>query len=112
MDEIEDGPIKINFNGSSEPLQSNIIYYFISLTSVTTSLHEQRCHSNSMTPLLKYVHINPNMTSIKSLHIAKLERMENFTTLIVNMMKSEGLYAPQGGPIILSQVKTRCSRSL
>ncbi|KAM7514821.1 hypothetical protein LguiA_004404 [Lonicera macranthoides] len=33
------------------------------------------------------------------------ERMENFTTLIVNMMKSEGLYAPQGGPIILSQIE-------
>jgi hypothetical protein len=31
--------------------------------------------------------------------------MQNFTTKIVNMMKSEGLYASQGGPIILSQVK-------
>ncbi|KAG6602115.1 Beta-galactosidase 16, partial [Cucurbita argyrosperma subsp. sororia] len=30
--------------------------------------------------------------------------MQNFTTKIVNMMKSEGLYASQGGPIILSQV--------
>lgn len=32
--------------------------------------------------------------------------MQNFTTKIVNMMKSEGLYASQGGPIILSQVRT------
>jgi len=30
--------------------------------------------------------------------------MQNFTTKIVNMMKEEGLYASQGGPIILSQV--------
>ena len=33
--------------------------------------------------------------------------MQNFTTKIVNMMKSEGLYASQGGPIILSQVRTQ-----
>uniref|UniRef100_A0A0A0KH26 beta-galactosidase n=1 Tax=Cucumis sativus TaxID=3659 RepID=A0A0A0KH26_CUCSA len=32
--------------------------------------------------------------------------MQNFTTKIVNMMKSEGLYASQGGPIILSQINT------
>ncbi|CAK9168742.1 unnamed protein product [Ilex paraguariensis] len=32
--------------------------------------------------------------------------MQNFTTKIVNMMKAEGLYASQGGPIILSQVET------
>ncbi|KAI8535517.1 hypothetical protein RHMOL_Rhmol10G0180200 [Rhododendron molle] len=31
--------------------------------------------------------------------------MQNFTTNIVNMMKSEGLYASQGGPIILSQIE-------
>lgn len=31
--------------------------------------------------------------------------MQNFTTKIVNLMKSEKLYASQGGPIILSQVK-------
>ncbi|THG08323.1 hypothetical protein TEA_015426 [Camellia sinensis var. sinensis] len=31
--------------------------------------------------------------------------MQNFTTKIVNMMKSEGLYASQGGPIILSQIE-------
>ncbi|XP_074360230.1 beta-galactosidase 16-like [Apium graveolens] len=32
-------------------------------------------------------------------------RMQNFTAKIVNMMKSEGLYASQGGPIILSQIE-------
>ncbi|KAK3012430.1 hypothetical protein RJ639_008332 [Escallonia herrerae] len=32
--------------------------------------------------------------------------MQVFTTKIVNMMMAEGLYASQGGPIILSQVKT------
>ncbi|CAH9066851.1 unnamed protein product [Cuscuta epithymum] len=31
--------------------------------------------------------------------------MQNFTTMIVNMMKSESLYASQGGPIILSQIE-------
>ncbi|GAB2289838.1 Beta-galactosidase 16 [Dionaea muscipula] len=31
--------------------------------------------------------------------------MQNFTTLIVNMMKTEKLYASQGGPIILSQIE-------
>ncbi|GMH22321.1 hypothetical protein Nepgr_024164 [Nepenthes gracilis] len=31
--------------------------------------------------------------------------MQNFTTLIVNMMKEEKLYASQGGPIILSQIE-------
>ncbi|ESR45334.1 hypothetical protein CICLE_v10000420mg [Citrus x clementina] len=31
--------------------------------------------------------------------------MQNFTTKIVNLMKSSGLYASQGGPIILSQIE-------
>ncbi|OMO78924.1 Glycoside hydrolase, family 35 [Corchorus olitorius] len=31
--------------------------------------------------------------------------MQDFTTKIVNMMKSEKLYASQGGPIILSQIE-------
>ncbi|XP_039003307.1 beta-galactosidase 6-like [Hibiscus syriacus] len=31
--------------------------------------------------------------------------MQNLTTKIVNMMKSESLYASQGGPIILSQIE-------
>jgi len=30
--------------------------------------------------------------------------MKRFTAKIVDMMKKENLYAPQGGPIILSQV--------
>ena len=30
--------------------------------------------------------------------------MRRFTSKIVNLLKSEGLYASQGGPIILSQV--------
>ena len=30
--------------------------------------------------------------------------MQKFTAKIVDLMKSEGLYASQGGPIILSQV--------
>ncbi|XP_044470349.1 beta-galactosidase 6-like [Mangifera indica] len=31
--------------------------------------------------------------------------MQNFTTKIMNLMKAEGLYASQGGPIILSQIE-------
>ncbi|XP_027149362.1 beta-galactosidase 16-like [Coffea eugenioides] len=31
--------------------------------------------------------------------------MQNFTTKIVSLFKSEGLYAPQGGPIILQQIE-------
>ncbi|CAM8937839.1 unnamed protein product [Rhodiola kirilowii] len=31
--------------------------------------------------------------------------MQKWVTLVVDMMKKEGLYAPQGGPIILSQVE-------
>ncbi|KAI5667901.1 hypothetical protein M9H77_17754 [Catharanthus roseus] len=31
--------------------------------------------------------------------------MQNFTTKIVNMFKTEGLYASEGGPIILSQIE-------
>jgi len=31
--------------------------------------------------------------------------MQKFTTKIVDMMKSEGLFEWQGGPIILSQVR-------
>ncbi|PHT83835.1 Beta-galactosidase 16 [Capsicum annuum] len=31
--------------------------------------------------------------------------MQNFTTMMVNLMKSEGLYASQGGPVILSQIE-------
>jgi len=30
--------------------------------------------------------------------------MQNFTTLIVDMVKKEKLFASQGGPIILTQV--------
>ena len=30
--------------------------------------------------------------------------MQNFTTMIVDMVKKENLFASQGGPIILAQV--------
>ena len=35
--------------------------------------------------------------------------MQRFTTKIVNMMKAERLFESQGGPIILSQVRTLTS---
>lgn len=31
--------------------------------------------------------------------------MKNFTTLIVEMVKQEKLFASQGGPVILAQVR-------
>ncbi|KAI3410865.1 Beta-galactosidase [Psidium guajava] len=34
-----------------------------------------------------------------------MNEMKNFTTLIVNMMKQESLFASQGGPIILAQIE-------
>ncbi|XP_059634689.1 beta-galactosidase 15-like [Cornus florida] len=34
-----------------------------------------------------------------------MDEMKNFTTLIVDMMKKEKLYASQGGPIIISQIE-------
>lgn len=41
------------------------------------------------------------------------QHMQRFVTDIVNMMKLEGLYYPQGGPIITSQVcKTTSYRFL
>lgn len=33
-----------------------------------------------------------------------MNEMQNFTTLIVDMMKQEKLFASQGGPIIIAQV--------
>ncbi|RDX96237.1 Beta-galactosidase 15, partial [Mucuna pruriens] len=33
------------------------------------------------------------------------EEMKNFTTVIVDMMRRENLFAPQGGPIILAQIE-------
>lgn len=32
------------------------------------------------------------------------EKMQGFVTKIVDLMKSNGLFEPQGGPIIMSQV--------
>ena len=32
------------------------------------------------------------------------DEMQNFTTMIVDMVKKENLFASQGGPIILAQV--------
>lgn len=34
--------------------------------------------------------------------------MQNFTTMIVDMMREEKLFAPQGGPIIIAQVINLC----
>ncbi|KAJ8447880.1 hypothetical protein Cgig2_012015 [Carnegiea gigantea] len=42
---------------------------------------------------------NPNTSYWMQAH------MQNFTTMIVNMMKTEKLYASQGGPIIISQIE-------
>lgn len=36
--------------------------------------------------------------------ISMQNEMQNFTTMIVEMVKKEKLFASQGGPIILAQV--------
>ena len=36
--------------------------------------------------------------------------MQNFTTMIVDMVKKEKLFASQGGPIILAQVIDLCPK--
>ncbi|XP_065849772.1 beta-galactosidase 15-like [Euphorbia lathyris] len=42
---------------------------------------------------------------LRTTNSAFMNEMKNFTTLIVDMMKKEKLFASQGGPIILSQIE-------
>ncbi|KAJ0087884.1 hypothetical protein Patl1_32313 [Pistacia atlantica] len=51
-----------------------------------------------------WLHNMPNITLRTNNEVFKNE-MQNFTTLIVNMMKDEKLFASQGGPIILAQIE-------
>ncbi|KAF4355879.1 hypothetical protein F8388_011112 [Cannabis sativa] len=51
-----------------------------------------------------WLHDIPNITFRTDNEPFKFH-MKNFTTMIVSMMKSESLYASQGGPIILSQIE-------
>ncbi|PRQ47060.1 putative beta-galactosidase [Rosa chinensis] len=39
------------------------------------------------------------------LRIGPYNEMKNFTTLMVDMMKKEKLFASQGGPIIMAQIE-------
>ncbi|VAH07678.1 unnamed protein product [Triticum turgidum subsp. durum] len=51
-----------------------------------------------------WLHDVPNITFRTDNEPFK-QHMQRFVTQIVNMMKKEGLYYPQGGPIIISQVR-------
>ncbi|TVU19482.1 hypothetical protein EJB05_35633 [Eragrostis curvula] len=51
-----------------------------------------------------WLHDIPNIT-FRSDNEAFKKYMQRFVTDIVNMMKQEGLYYPQGGPIITSQIE-------
>ncbi|KAI3471999.1 hypothetical protein Pfo_028687 [Paulownia fortunei] len=46
----------------------------------------------------------PNMT-FRTQNDAFMNEMKNFTTLIVDMVKQENLFASEGGPIILAQIE-------
>ncbi|KAF6990304.1 hypothetical protein CFC21_007509 [Triticum aestivum] len=51
-----------------------------------------------------WLHDVPNITFRTDNEPFK-QHMQRFVTQIVNMMKQEGLYYPQGGPIIISQIE-------
>ncbi|KAF6984828.1 hypothetical protein CFC21_002778 [Triticum aestivum] len=51
-----------------------------------------------------WLHDVPNITFRTDNEPFK-QHMQRFVTQIVNMMKKEGLYYPQGGPIIISQIE-------
>ncbi|CAJ2644623.1 unnamed protein product [Trifolium pratense] len=51
-----------------------------------------------------WVHNLPGM-EIWTANKVYMDEMQNFTTLIVNMVQKEKLFASQGGPIILSQIE-------
>ncbi|OEL22172.1 Beta-galactosidase 7 [Dichanthelium oligosanthes] len=51
-----------------------------------------------------WLHDVPNIT-FRSDNEPFKQHMQRFVTQIVNMMKHEGLYYPQGGPIIISQIE-------
>ncbi|XP_074579821.1 beta-galactosidase-like [Curcuma longa] len=51
-----------------------------------------------------WLHQIPGIEMRTDNEIFKAE-MQNFTTLIVNMVKNEGLFASQGGPIIIAQIE-------
>ncbi|KAK2395881.1 beta-galactosidase [Trifolium repens] len=51
-----------------------------------------------------WVHNLPGV-EIRTANKVYMNEMQNFTTLIVNMVQKEKLFASQGGPIILSQIE-------
>ncbi|CDY69032.1 BnaCnng61500D, partial [Brassica napus] len=49
-----------------------------------------------------WLHNMPGMV-FRTTNKAFMDEMQNFTTMIVDMVKKENLFASQGGPIILAQ---------
>ncbi|KAH0918721.1 hypothetical protein HID58_026381, partial [Brassica napus] len=52
-----------------------------------------------------WLHNIPGMV-FRTTNKAFMDEMQNFTTMIVDMVKKENLFASQGGPIILAQLNT------
>ncbi|KAI4371826.1 hypothetical protein MLD38_010139 [Melastoma candidum] len=51
-----------------------------------------------------WLHNLPNV-ELRTSNQVYMDEMKNFTTLIVDMMKNENLFASQGGPIIIAQIE-------
>ncbi|KAJ8643355.1 hypothetical protein MRB53_005109 [Persea americana] len=64
-------------------------------------------HTDSPDVLIWDVEAQPNRHAVLGTADSRpdLVAMEGFTKKIVDMMKAEGLYESQGGPIIMSQVE-------
>ncbi|KAL0558579.1 hypothetical protein IC582_003156 [Cucumis melo] len=52
-----------------------------------------------------WLHNLPGIEELRTTNPVFMNEMQNFTTLIVDMMKQENLFASQGGPIILAQIE-------
>nr|GMC52012.1 beta-galactosidase 15-like [Ipomoea batatas] len=52
-----------------------------------------------------WLHNLPGVHELRTANEVYMNAMQNFTTLIVDMVKKEKLFASQGGPIILAQIE-------
>ncbi|VFQ63388.1 unnamed protein product [Cuscuta campestris] len=52
-----------------------------------------------------WLHNLPGVTQLRTANDVYMGAMQNFTTMIVDMVKKEELFASQGGPIILAQIE-------
>ncbi|KAJ0089920.1 hypothetical protein Patl1_13631 [Pistacia atlantica] len=52
-----------------------------------------------------WLHNMPGVQELRTINEVFMNEMQNFTALIVDMVKQEKLFASQGGPIILAQIE-------